>query len=216
MTDYAIETNGLSVYYGQHRGIIDVDLRVEQGEVFGFLGPNGAGKTTTIKMIVSLLRPNTGSIHVCGHAVGVDGLAAKAELAYVPDQPFLYEKLTGREFLHFVAEMYAIGPEHRDRKLISLVEQLNIGEYLDHVERRFDIGRPLAAAALRLLALDQIDAALPLITLPGPRVRYQQHGLHRLVEVEGRVELTVRSGAVRTDAAKGHHHLAVRPTRPPR
>ena len=96
--------------FGQTTAVLELGLEVPPGEVFAFLGPNGAGKTTTIKMISGLLRPDDGRIAVCGIPVTTDGLAARTRLAYVPDQPFLYDKLTGREFLDFVGEMYQVPP----------------------------------------------------------------------------------------------------------
>jgi ABC-2 type transport system ATP-binding protein len=97
----AIDIQSAHKRYGQKIAVHDLTLTVPAGELFAFLGPNGAGKTTTIKMICGLLHPQRGTIHVCGHAMGVNGLAAKARIAYVPDQPFLYDKLTGREFPAF-------------------------------------------------------------------------------------------------------------------
>ena len=97
--DRAIILSGVSKSYGDKEAVRELTLEIPRGELFAFLGPNGAGKTTTIKLIVGLLRPNAGEISVCGYPICTDGLPAKAQLAYVPDQPFLYEKLTGREFL---------------------------------------------------------------------------------------------------------------------
>jgi ABC-2 type transport system ATP-binding protein len=119
--------------------------------LFAFLGPNGAGKTTTLKMVVGLLRPSVGVVEVCGHSMIDDGLPARAQLAYVPDQPFLYEKLTGREFLYFVAEMYRVTPSERDRRLERLNAQLDMAEFLDHMTETYSHGmkqRVVLAAAL--------------------------------------------------------------------
>src|SRR6516164_9485695 len=94
--------------YGSKTAVEGLSLEVPAGELFAFLGPNGAGKTTTIKMLVGLLFPTSGSVRIGGHDLATDGDRARQLLAYVPDQPFLYEKLTGREFLEFVAEMYGL------------------------------------------------------------------------------------------------------------
>ena len=101
----AIQVTGVTKKYGNFVAVRDLDLEVRPGELFAFLGPNGAGKTTTIKMIAGLLLPDTGIVRVCGHLMGRDGRLAKAQLAYVPDQPFLYDKLTGLEFLDFVGQL---------------------------------------------------------------------------------------------------------------
>ena len=92
----AIALDDVVKSYGPKTAVAGITLQVRRGEVFAFLGPNGAGKTTTIKMIVGLLNADQGSVAVCGHLMGSNGLAAKARLAYVPDQPFVYDKLTGR------------------------------------------------------------------------------------------------------------------------
>jgi ABC-2 type transport system ATP-binding protein len=158
MTDFdktsaadAIILDRIDKSYGAKRAVIDLSLSVREGELFAFLGPNGAGKTTTIKMIAGLLRPDTGSIHVCGHAMSADGVAAKAKLAYVPDQPFLYDKLTGREFLYFVAEMYGVPPAKRDAALTALEPSLDLEPFLDRLTEQYSHGmkqRVVLAAAL--------------------------------------------------------------------
>jgi len=150
-TQTAILIEGVQKRYGDHVAVRDLTLAVPRGELFAFLGPNGAGKTTTIKMIAGLLRPYAGQMRVCGHTIGVNGLPAKAQLAYVPDQPFIYEKLTGREFLHFVAEMYDVPPDRRDRMLDVLVQRLDVGEFLDQLTESYSHGmkqRVVLTAAL--------------------------------------------------------------------
>jgi len=148
--------------YGRKEAVRGLSLEVRPGELFAFLGPNGAGKTTTIKMIAGLLRPDDGAVFVNGHSVTGNGVAARTNLAYVPDQPFVYEKLTGREFLYFVAEMYGLRVDERDRKLERLVDRLDIREFLDQLTESYSHGMKqkvvLAAALLhepRLLVIDE-------------------------------------------------------------
>ena len=86
-----------------------VDLSVEKGEIFGFLGPNGAGKTTTIKMIAGLLQPSSGSLSICGHDMAASPIRCRELTGYIPDRPFLYEKLTGAEYLSFISSLYGTG-----------------------------------------------------------------------------------------------------------
>jgi len=117
-----------------------VSLSVPQAEVFAFLGPNGAGKTTTIKMLAGLLRPEQGCVRVCGQDMSENGLAAKSRLAYVPDQPFLYDKLTGREFLYFVARMYGVSAERRDEVLGELTARFQMGGFLDQMTESYSHG----------------------------------------------------------------------------
>lgn len=98
MTDYVIETNALSVYYGRHRGILDVDLRVEKGEVFGFLGPNGAGKTTTQRVLMDIIRPTAGEARIFGKDCQKEGVAARERVGYLPGELSLYDNMTARRF----------------------------------------------------------------------------------------------------------------------
>src|SRR5881394_3974686 len=105
-----IKLEKVSKVYGHSTAVADLNLEVGAGELFAFLGPNGAGKTTTIKMMCGLLFPTSGRVVVGGFDVQRDGDRARPLLSYVPDQPYLYEKLTGREFLQFTADMYGLSP----------------------------------------------------------------------------------------------------------
>jgi ABC-2 type transport system ATP-binding protein len=119
----AIETNQLTKWYGHHsRGIVDVDLVVETGQVFGFLGPNGAGKSTTIRLLFDLIRPTSGSARVLGLDVHRDRLAIDRRASYVPGELSLYGDLTGRELLAYLANLQGrVDVAYRD-KLIERLE----------------------------------------------------------------------------------------------
>ena len=180
--DAAIILTGVRKCFGETVAVRDLSLEIRRGELFAFLGPNGAGKTTTIKMIVGLLRPNKGAAYVCGHHIAANGLAAKAQLAYVPDQPFLYEKLTGREFLYFVAEMYDIPDQRRDRILTRLIHRLDIGEFLDHLTESYSHGMKqkvvLAAALLHdptVLVIDEPMVGLDPRTIREVKALFVEH-----------------------------------------
>ena len=103
-----IDVRGLSKYYGDLAAAKDLTFSVHAGEIFGFLGPNGAGKTTTIRMLTGLLRPTRGSATVAGFDVVRESLEVKRRIGYVADPPYLYPKLTGKEFLHFIADLYSM------------------------------------------------------------------------------------------------------------
>lgn len=103
-----IEIENLSKSYGTVRAVIDLNLVVPRGELFCFLGPNGAGKTTTIKMLTGLVHPDAGSVRLCGFDLARDPLAARQLLGYIPDLPFLYDRLTPPEFLEFVGDLYGV------------------------------------------------------------------------------------------------------------
>src|ERR1700688_2671220 len=105
-----IHLNKVSKRYGNKIAVEDLTLEIQAGELFAFLGPNGAGKTTTIKMMCGLLFPSAGRVRIGGFDLQERGREARQLISYVPDQPFLYEKLTGREVLTFVAQMYAMTP----------------------------------------------------------------------------------------------------------
>ncbi len=98
-----IELLKLTKRYGDFTAVDEIDLMVPRGELFGFLGPNGAGKTTTLRMIARILKPTSGTIRVAGVDMRADPITAKSKLGFIPDRPFIYEKLTGAEFLRFVA-----------------------------------------------------------------------------------------------------------------
>ncbi|MFA5577178.1 MAG: ABC transporter ATP-binding protein [Tissierellaceae bacterium] len=111
---------------GNIRAVDDISLDIRPGEIFGFLGPNGAGKTTTIKMIVGLLKPDDGTIAIDGVNVWEDPLRAKSMISYVPDNPEVYDRLKGIEYLNFIGDMYGIAKEERQRKLDHYLELFNI------------------------------------------------------------------------------------------
>lgn len=128
-----IEAIGLQKHYGDTQAVKGIDLSVQPGEIFGFLGPNGAGKTTTIKMLVGLLRPSNGVARIGGYDVQREPIAAKSLIGYVPDQPYLPEKLTAREFLSFIGGLYQVDQatiRRRGEELLRLFDLHNRGDEL--------------------------------------------------------------------------------------
>ncbi len=111
-----IELSGLTKRYGSFTAVDALDLRVPKGELFGFLGPNGAGKTTTLRMLAGILRPTSGTARIGGIDVAADPMRAKSILGFIPDRPFIYEKLTGAEFLRFVGGLYSQNGKDIDRR----------------------------------------------------------------------------------------------------
>src|SRR6478672_1009824 len=123
-----IELTALTKRYGSFTAVDAIDLRVPQGKLFGFLGPNGAGKSTTLRMIAGILRPTAGTVKIGGVDVAADPISAKRILGFIPDRPFIYEKLTGMEFLRFVGGLYSQNGkdiEHRSRELLALFDLEN-------------------------------------------------------------------------------------------
>jgi ABC-2 type transport system ATP-binding protein len=120
-----IKLTNLTKRYGSFTAVKGINLEVPKGELFGFLGPNGAGKTTTLRMIAGILRPTSGSVEVGGIDIVASPIAAKSKLGFIPDRPYIYEKLTGMEFLSFVAGLYdqdGSAVEHRARELLALFD----------------------------------------------------------------------------------------------
>ncbi|MBN1484488.1 MAG: ABC transporter ATP-binding protein [Chloroflexia bacterium] len=162
-----IQTRGLSKRYGQILAVDGVDLAIPPGEILGFLGPNGAGKTTTIKMLVGLLQPSQGQALIGGYDVQEQPLRAKALVGYVPDTPFLYEKLSGREFLRFIARLYDLEPALAARRADDLLQLFDLAERADDLIQGYSHGMrqkiALAAALLhepRAFFLDEPTVGL--------------------------------------------------------
>lgn len=168
-----ISFDGVSRSYGDTLAVQRLDLRIEPGELFAMLGHNGAGKTTTIKMMVGLLRPESGAIQVCGHDVVVSHREAARQIGYVPDQPYLYEKLSGREFLHFVAEMHGLDRSESTRVIDQEIERFGMERFADDLSESYSHGmkqRTVFAAAMihqpRVLVVDE-----PLVGLDPHSIR---------------------------------------------
>ncbi|OKY76018.1 MAG: ABC transporter [Desulfobulbaceae bacterium DB1] len=128
----AIRVAGLTKHFGTYAAVDDVGFSVGRGEIFGFLGPNGAGKTTTIKMLAGLLKPDLGSISLCGHSMAEEPEKCKQLTAYIPDRPYLYEKLTGSEFLQFVAGLYGLS-EAEFQRSERYLELFDLKEWQHHL-----------------------------------------------------------------------------------
>jgi ABC-2 type transport system ATP-binding protein len=162
-----IQLHQVSKRYGTRTAVEDLSLEIPAGELFAFLGPNGAGKTTTIKMMCGLLFPTTGTVRIGGHDMQSAGDLARQLLAYVPDLPFLYEKLTGREFLRFVAEMYGMARTEADGRIAKVIELFHLREFVDDLTERYSHGmrqRTVFASALvhqpRVLIVDEPTVGL--------------------------------------------------------
>jgi len=155
-----IKLTNLTKDYGSFTAVKSINLEVKAGEVFGFLGPNGAGKTTTIKMMAGLLQPTGGSVEIGGFDVQKDPLRSKSITGFIPDRPYLYEKLTAEEFMHFVAELYTMtGP---DARISELLELFGLTDWAGELVENFSHGmkqRLVMASALlhepKVLVVDE-------------------------------------------------------------
>ena len=126
-----LEIINLTKKFGSFTAVNNLTLKINPGDFFGFLGPNGAGKTTTIKMLTGLFSPTSGKVRINGFDISTDPINAKSDTGYIPDQPFLYDKLTGREFLYFSGGLYKLNKKELTKKIDQLTERLKIGDWLD-------------------------------------------------------------------------------------
>jgi ABC-2 type transport system ATP-binding protein len=162
-----IELHEVSKRYGSTLAVDRLSLSLAPGELFAFLGPNGAGKTTTIKMITGLLFPTSGTVRVGGFDMQGEGDRARQLISYVPDQPYLYEKLTGREFLQFIADMYGMARDDARRRMAEVIGLFELKDFVDDLTERYSHGmrqRTVFAAALlhrpKVLIVDEPTVGL--------------------------------------------------------
>lgn len=130
----------LTKHYGNLTAVSGLSLDIPGGECFGFLGPNGAGKTTTIKLLAGLLKPNDGTIKISGYDIQKDPQKVKGIIGYIPDKPFIYEKLTGGEFLDFVAELYQVNGNFVREKREELLNLFTIKDFENELVEGYSHG----------------------------------------------------------------------------
>ena len=135
-----IRLETLTKLYGSFVAVDDIMLHVPRGVLYGFLGPNGAGKTTTLRMIAGILRPSQGRVLLGGDDVHQRPLAAKLRLGFIPDRPFVYDKLTGAEFLRFVAGLYGQEGDVVERRIAELLEVFELTSWKDELVEAYSHG----------------------------------------------------------------------------
>lgn len=135
-----IEIKELSKRFGNTLAVDNLTLSIPEGEFFAFLGPNGAGKTTTLKIIAGLLRPTSGTVRIGKHDMAQKAILAKKLISYVPDVPYVYEKLTGREFLYFIGELYNLDKIHYQKEIESLLGMFHMQDYGDLLMESYSHG----------------------------------------------------------------------------
>ena len=156
----------LSKRFGGFTAVDDVSLTVAAGEIYGFLGPNGAGKTTTIKMLAGLLLPSSGSITINGHDLGRSPASGKRATGYIPDRPFLYEKLTGDEYLRFIASLYLAGETEKVMaRAESFLGLFDLTDWQHHLIEGYSHGMRQKLIMTSVFMLEQ-----PLIIVDEPMV----------------------------------------------
>ncbi len=162
----ALETRGITKCYGEKRALDDVDIRVEEGSIFGFLGPNGAGKTTMLRILTGLARPTEGTVRVLGHDVSTAGNDVRAEIGFLPDVPGFYDWMNAGEFLRFAGGLFGIDARTLNERVKVLLEMAGlagvttrIGGYSRGMKQRLGVAQALINAP-RLLMLDEPTSAL--------------------------------------------------------
>ena len=135
-----IEIENLTKLYGSFRAVDNVTLHVPKGALHGFLGPNGAGKTTTLRIIAGILRPTSGRVRIGGFDLATDPIAAKSRLGFIPDRPFVYDKLTGAEFLRFVAGLYGQDGQLVERRIDELLEIFELSAWKNELVESYSHG----------------------------------------------------------------------------
>lgn len=201
-----IQLEQLSKRFGVFTAVHDLNLNIAEGEIFGFLGPNGAGKTTTIRMMMGLLRPTTGRVILGGHDLAVDPLSAKAISAFVPDRPYIYEKLTGREFLSFVGGLYQVPSDQCQERIEESLSFFSLVDWGDELIESYSHGmkqRLVVASALlhdpQIIVVDEpmvgmdpigtrlLKALLRSLTLKGKTIFMSTHSLEVAEELCDRI-----------------------------
>jgi ABC-2 type transport system ATP-binding protein len=229
-----IEFEHVTRSYGKKTAVDNLNLKVEAGQLFALLGPNGAGKTTTIKMLVGLLQPSAGVVRICGYDAVRQPREAHQQVGLTPDEPYLYEKLTGREFLEFGADMHGLDRRDAAVRIRREVDQFELGEFLDDRSETYSHGMKqrmaLAAAFLHdpaVLVMDEPMVGLdPRITrlvkdllrakaAAGTTVFMSTHSLGMAEEIanrigivdQGRLKFLGTIAELQAVVAKGHASL---------
>jgi len=187
-----LRLEGLVKRYGSFTAVNGIDLIVPRGQIFGFLGPNGAGKTTTIRMIAGVLQPSGGRIEIGGDDLASNPVSAKSRIGYIPDRPFLYEKLSGGEFLRFVAGLWGKDETASEQRVAGLLDLFSLSEWRDELIESYSHGmrqKLLITSALihqpELIVVDE-----PMVGLDPRSARILKDLLRAFVDAGGTVFLS--------------------------
>ena len=173
-----ISCRNVSKDYGSFRALDGLNLDVGEGEIYGLIGPNGAGKTTTIKLLVGLLKPTEGTVLINGIDVEKDGLEAKKFVGYIPDEPFLYERLTPSELMNFKGSLHGMAKDAIEQTKGELLDLLGMADYRNDLIESFSLGmRQRLAIAIALLPSPSI------IIVDEPLVGLDPAGMKRVKEI---------------------------------
>jgi ABC-2 type transport system ATP-binding protein len=190
-----IRLTELTKRYGKFTAVDGIDLVVPPGELFGLLGPNGAGKTTTIRMIAGILRPTSGTVLVGGIDMLARPLEAKARLGYIPDRPFVYDKLTGAEFLRFAAALYGLQGPVVERRIDELLELFELTPWKNELTEAYSHGmrQKLIIAGALVHRPDVIVVDEPMVGLDPRSARLLKELLREFVSRGGTVLMSTHT-----------------------
>lgn len=173
-----IKCTNVTKDYGTFRALDNLSLEVGKGEIYGLIGPNGAGKTTTIKLLVGLLKPTAGTVLINGTDIQKDGLEAKRWVGYIPDEPFLYERLTPSELMNFKGSLHGMAQADIDRRKGELLDLVGMADYRNDLIESFSLGmRQRLAIGTALLPSPTI------IIVDEPLVGLDPSGMRRVKEI---------------------------------
>lgn len=141
----------LSKRFNNIWAVKNLNLELKAGEIFALIGPNGAGKTTTLKLIAGLFQPTTGEVYIQGISLKKEPIRAKSLIGFVPDEPFIYHKLTGREFVNFITGIYKIDKKDYEQKIPALFEKFGIGDWIDQTSESYSHGMKQKVIMCQLL-----------------------------------------------------------------
>jgi ABC-2 type transport system ATP-binding protein len=196
-----IELRSIVKTYGTHTALHGLDLTVTAGEIFGFIGPNGAGKTTTIKIIGGIMAPTSGTVEIAGIDMARDPVAAKQRIGFIPDRPYLYEKLTGLEFMQFTADVYGVDQTVFQEKADALLEMFALADWGEELIESYSHGmkqRLIMCAALlhepQVLVVDE-----PMVGLDPVAIRMVKNLFRELAAKDVTVFMSTHTLAVAED-----------------
>jgi ABC-2 type transport system ATP-binding protein len=190
-----LELSGVVKRYGTFAAVRGIDLSVRRGEIFGFLGPNGAGKTTTIRMVAGTLLPTSGTIRVAGIDLGRDPTGAKRRIGYIPDRPFLYEKLSGLEFLRFVGALWGREGRALEDRAERFLELFSLTPWRDELIESYSHGmrQKLLISSALLHDPDLVVVDEPMVGLDPRSARILKDLLRAFVDGGGSVLLSTHT-----------------------
>ncbi|HOY67354.1 MAG TPA: ABC transporter ATP-binding protein [Candidatus Ozemobacteraceae bacterium] len=200
-TEPAISLAGIGKHYGHFEALKPTTLDIQPGEFFGFLGPNGAGKTTMIRIITGIIMASCGTVRISGHDISKDPDAAKRRLGYIPDRPYLYEKLTPLEYFGFVAGLYTLPGDDWKRRGEELLKRFFLWEWRNELIESFSHGmkQKTAMCAAFLHDPDIIVVDEPMVGLDPKSVKLVKDVFREMVAQGKTIFLTTHTLSVAQD-----------------